>query len=117
MPSSAPAAVPWHYLRPNESSRYPRRIIVVDAEAKVRERKTGETHTMRLAVASYDMLPKGGGTPERSETITAYDPAELWAWVDKHTKSKTRTVLFAHNLAYDLRVTDGIAELARLGWE
>lgn len=109
--------VPWHYLRQNDSTRYPRRVVCIDAEAKVRERKTGETHTMRLACASFDVVPAGGGEPERTERTTAWSPAELWEWIDARTRSKTRTVVWAHNLGYDLRVTDGIAQLARLGWE
>lgn len=109
--------VPWHYLRTNASTRYPRRIVCLDSEALIRERKTGQTHTFRVAAATFDQLPAGLGEPERSESFEAHSPAALWEWIDARTKSKSRTVVWAHNLGYDLRVTDGLGQLARLGWE
>lgn len=109
--------VPWHYLRTNASTRYPRRVICLDSEARRRERARGETHTLRCAAASFDLLDPDSHEPVRTERGAFTTPAETWEWIERHTKPKTRTVLWAHNLAYDLRLTDGLAQLARLGWE
>lgn len=114
---SEPELIPWHYLRTNASVRYPRRIICLDSEAQVRERKTGTTHTLRLAAASFDLLGPDGGQPLKTERTVSFEAGELWEWVTERTKSKSRTVVFAHNLGYDLRLTDGIGQLDRLGWE
>lgn len=109
--------VPWHYLRTNASVRYPRRIVCLDSEASIRERKTGSTHTLRLAAASFDQLDPEGGPPIKTERTVTFEAGELWEWITARTKSKSRTVVFAHNLGYDLRLTDGIGQLERLGWE
>src|SRR5438132_11061342 len=44
------------------------------------------------------------------------DVASLWDWVTGRCKAKERTVLVAHNLGYDLRVTDAFTQLPALGW-
>jgi len=49
------------------------------------------------------------------ETIETDDSAELWRWVSERTKSDRRTMAFAHNLGYDLRVTGGLQHPPALG--
>lgn len=108
--------VPAHFVRPNEANRYPRRIVTLDAESRIRETRTGETHSFMLACASFDELAKDGSGSVKTERGEFVSPGELWAWVDAHTRSRARTVVFAHNLAYDLRITDALAQLPRLGY-
>ena len=105
-----------HWLRRNHASRVPRRLIVMDSEAARTLERQGERHDFLLACASFDLLGPDGrpdGDGERADFDT---PAALWEWVDRHTSSQHRTVLFAHNLAYDLRLTAALLELPRLGW-
>lgn len=108
---------PWHFIRPNEANRYPRRIICFDSEARIRETSKYERQTFRLAVASYDVISGETLLPVKSEQSVFMEPLHLWEWVTARTKSKTRTVVFAHNLSYDLRITDGLRLLHSLGWE
>lgn len=107
----------WHFIRPNEANRYPRRVICFDTEAIITERRSYERQTFRIAVASYDLFRGGDPAPVKSEITVEYEPAHLWEWVDARCKSKSRTVCFAQNLAYDLRLSDALRILPRLGWE
>lgn len=106
----------WHYVTRNEQNRYPRRLICLDSEAYTRPQGKGETHEFMLAVASYDDIDPATGQSSRTEWIQADNPAELWQWIAEHTKPKKRTVAFAHNLAYDLRLTRALIELPKLGF-
>ena len=36
---------------------------------------------------------------------------ELWEWIDQRCQKRARTVLVAHNLAYDLRISDAFGWL------
>jgi hypothetical protein len=40
----------------------------------------------------------------------------MWEWVAERTQARARTVLVAHNLAYDLRITDAFGWLPANGW-
>jgi hypothetical protein len=106
-----------HWYRPNEANRYPRRIVCLDSEAVKQLDGTAERHRLRLAFATFDVLDRETLEPKRSEESGFVDAAELWEWVDARTTVNERTVVFAHNLAYDLRLTRALEELPRLGWE
>lgn len=104
----------WHYVRGNEITRLPRKHIFLDTEAHSERTKTGHDQSWRLAVACYRDAPKGRAPKERWETYS--DPAALWADVAAFTRARNRTVLWAHNLGYDVRVTDMFRTLPALGW-
>ena len=108
---------PWHFIRPNEANRYPRRIVCLDTEARIRETRKYERQTFRLAVASFDLIDPATMEPRKSELTTVFEPEHLWEWITAKCKSKSRTVCFAHNLSYDLRISDGLRILHSLGWE
>lgn len=105
-----------HYMRTNSAARVPRRLIVLDSESYRNRRKTQETHKLRLAVASFDRLGKDGRPLKETEWLETADAPELWRWVASKTAASHRTVLFAHNLAYDLRITRALEELPGLGF-
>lgn len=104
-------------LRHNAANRYPRRIICFDTEARILERKTYERQTFRLAAASYDRILPGSLEPADTERMVFFEPEHLWEWITGKTKPKARTVCFAHNLAYDLRISDGLRLLPRFGFK
>lgn len=106
-----------HWVRPNEANRYPRRLIVLDSEAETEWTKNRERHRLRCVVASCDSIDRVSLEPVKTEWHEGTDPAELWRWVDERTRSNERTVLFAHNLGYDVRLTAALVELPALGWE
>lgn len=111
------AEIPWHFIRRNEANRYPRRIITLDCEAMIQETKSGERQTFRLAVASFDLINQADLQSAKTEWESFDDAESLWSWVEKHCKTKSRTVLVAHNLSYDLRISDGMRILQARGWE
>jgi hypothetical protein len=108
---------PWHFIRPNEANRYPRRIICFDTEACIKETHKFERQTFRIAVASYDIIDKVTKEPSKSEVKAFVEPELLWEWISSKCKSKSRTVVFAHNLSYDLRISDALRILYQLGFE
>lgn len=106
-----------HWLPPNEANRFPRRIITFDTESRVQFTKTRERHRFRCAVASADVISRETLAPVKTTWCETYEPAELWQFVDGFTRTNARTVVFAHNLGFDLRVGDALRILPELGWE
>jgi hypothetical protein len=43
-------------------------------------------------------------------------PEELWQWITEFCRPKTRTVVWAHNLGYDIRIAAAMDILPKLGW-
>lgn len=107
----------WHFIRPNEANRYPRRIVCFDTEAIITETRKYERQRFRLAAASFDLFKGMDQVPSKSETTVVFEPQHLWEWIDARIKSKSRTVVFAHNLAYDLRLSDAFRCLYALGYD
>lgn len=108
---------PSHYVRHNRVTRVPRNFIYFDSEANREVHGRGEVQTFRVAVAVREQRRNDNHGWAERQTGVFRTAAELWAWIDAHTTTKARTVCVAHNLAYDLRLTDGFAMLVSLGWE
>lgn len=107
----------WHYLRTNDAVRYPRRIICLDSEASIHPTDRGEKHEFMLGVASYDYWGKGYEEQLDGDLIETKDYNRLWEWIGSYSKPRERTVVFAHNLGYDLRLTKALSVLPELGWK
>lgn len=105
-----------HYVGHNATTRVPRRFIWLDTEARQNETETGFAQRWRLAVTAFDDRDPHRRTVHETEWEVHRDPAELWAYVSSKTKKKTRTVLYAHNLGYDLRIAAAMIHLPALGW-
>lgn len=104
----------WHNVARNETTRLPRRYIFIDSEARSRRILKGHIQTWRLAVASYVNAPKGR---EPKSRMVDYDsPQALWQDVEAFCVKSGRTVLWAHNLGYDVRITQAFELLPALGW-
>ena len=106
-----------HWFRENKANRYPRRILCLDSEAFRRQHRGGEQHSLRLAFATYDRIGAKTRQPIKSEESAFVDSRELWEWVTARTTPKERLALFAHNLGYDLRLTEALTVLPSMGWE
>jgi hypothetical protein len=105
---------PWHYLKMNHGNRIPRHHVMLDTEAWRRRDGHRETQDFRLAVAHFYAGPKGRPSKERTGRFT--DPVQLWAAVSAHASPRHRTVVWAHNLGYDVRISAALTTLPRLGW-
>lgn len=104
----------WHNVKANETTRLPRRYIFIDTEARMRRVKVGNEQTWRLGVACYVVAEKGEKPRERWADYTS--PETLWGDVSAHCRKDSRTVLWAHNLGYDARISRVFDCLPALGW-
>lgn len=104
----------YHYVRASGTMRFPRRHVFLDTEAHTV--KTGKAYTQqwRVGVATFREAPKN--RPARIDTRVYYDPGPLWTDVDAFAKPRHRTVLWTHNLGYDLRISGALEALPRMGW-
>lgn len=105
----------WHLVGRGGATLMPRRFIFLDAEAVRTTEQAVERQTFGCAVTCGVWGDKGD---KRREAWMTFDDYELlWNYVDSFTRKGTRTVLWAHNLAYDVRITSALRELPRLGWK
>lgn len=111
------APVPAHWIRANHLSRVPRRHVIIDCEAHQTEVGTRKVQTFRLACAAFDYQSKAGRPWQSRPPARFADPRSLWEWVDECTIKGRRTIVVAHNLAYDLRIADAFTILPELGYE
>jgi hypothetical protein len=105
-----------HFIRGNEANRIPRRWIYWDTEAKETTNGTTQVQTWRLSVACYERWNPEKRRWTRPQWATHYDPGAFWRWVDDHISGSERTVVIAHNVAYDLRIGQAFHYLPSLGW-
>lgn len=105
-----------HWVTPNHATRVPRAFVYLDTEAKREVHGRRETQTFRLGVAAYDAKRKDAAGWRERLWCRSTDTAELWAWITDRCRRKARTVLVAHNLAYDLRISNAFVELPALGF-
>lgn len=102
-------------MRANETTRLPRRHIFLDTEALRRRTRTFEDQQWRCGHAIFYQARKGAKGREYEHAYS--DAVQLWTDIDNFTTEKARTILWTHNVGYDLRVSDGLRHLARRGWE
>lgn len=104
-----------HYIRPNESTRIPRRHIAIDSEARHHYDGKHDVQTWRLGHAVFNEYTPAGVW--RTRSVPYSDPDTLWDDITRYTRSRRRTVVWAHNLSYDMRVTNSLRCLAERGWD
>lgn len=104
----------WHYIKPNETTSVPRRLIFLDTEATRERDPYGQTQSWALAVACFRAQ-----RPDRkpAETWGIFDdPEMLWKAVDAYVGKSGRTVLWTHNLGYDARIAEMFELLPAMGY-
>lgn len=90
--------------------------MYLDTEAHRERERRSESQRFRLGVAAFDTRRHDVHEWKERDWLRATDTSSLWAWITKRCKAKSRTVLVAHNLSYDLRVSNAFVELPALGW-
>lgn len=103
-----------HWIRHNHQNRIPSRWVAFDTEARKEQRRDGETQTWRVGCAvrwRTDLKTGNQATFDWFKT-----PEDLWQWVTAFCKPKSRTVVWAHNLGYDIRIAQAMDILPKLGW-
>lgn len=106
---------PAHYLSALRSTTTPKRLLWLDCAAQS-AKETGlwveRWHCGALGTTHYTSR-KG----ERVDDMDAYDDAgSLWYYADGFCGKNRRVVLFAYDLAYQLRVSQALVHLPRMGW-
>lgn len=111
-----------HYITPVTSELRPARMIYLDSEAHrlAGGGLAGESHLFQLAVTRRDDRAPGtveGWLQHESGYVTHRDSRALWEWITEQATRRGQTRVWAHNLAYDLRLTRALEHLPELGWE
>lgn len=106
-----------HYVKPNESSKQPRCFVYLDTEARSEVTNRGQVQTWRCAVTAHDCRDHHKNQPREREWQEHETPEGLWEWITKRAIKGRRCVLVAHNLGYDLRISQAFTILPKLGWD
>lgn len=106
-----------HYLRENRGAALPVMVIAFDTETdSIPAGPATVEARLRFGWAAAVRRHRGTRwTPPTWRRFTT--PEELWAWVEDRVHFGTRVYLVAHNLGFDLRVSNGVAQLQARGWE
>lgn len=104
----------WHYIKPNETTNVPRKLVFLDVEAARERGPFGETQTWALAVACMRSQRPDRKPVESWGTFD--DPEIMWGEIDTFVGKSGRTVLWTHNLGYDSRVSEMFEILPAMGF-
>lgn len=106
---------PPHYLRPLLSTTTPRRLVWLDCQAQHNAEQGMVVDRWDLGAIGRTWWTSKRG--ERRDTMRVHrDAAVLWAEVAEFCRPGKRAVLWAYDLAYQLRVSRGLVHLPQLGF-
>lgn len=105
-----------HYLRPQKTSHFPRRYVFFDTEAHRTQNGAGEDQTWRLGVTGTVYWRERTRTWSPVALARHETPESLWELVTAIARKDQRTVVVAHNLGYDLRISNAFELLPQMGW-
>lgn len=97
----------WTYLAPLRSESVPRNLVFFDCETWPEAEKPEPLttkHVFRLACASRGRWEKRSLQKQKSERFHRWDM--LWPWVLMQCRPRETTWIFAHNLGFDLTVSN-----------
>ena len=104
----------WHNIKRNEQTRIPSRHVFVDTEAQKGYDRGVEIQHWRCAVAIYAERDRKGNYT--THDCDYFDPDTLWKDVSGFADRPGRTVVWCHNLAYDIRISGVFTVLPESGW-
>lgn len=107
------SGVQAHWIKHNKAERVPSRFVVVTVQAKS-EFIDGKRVESWLCAGVHTGWWTNRGVLHESHVVTT-DLEELWDIVTKHMKERRRTVFYAHNLPYVMRITQALSYLPRKG--
>lgn len=104
-----------HYLEPLKTTSIPADHVVFDCETRLTHKHGKSAH--RWVCGAYAKVHR---TPDGSwlapPPVPVQDPAELWELItEAHVKGR-RLVVWAHNLSFDLRISEALRYLPQNGY-
>lgn len=106
---------PQHNLTILKSTTKPKRLLWLDCAAYITQHQGASVARWQCgALGSTRWTAKKGVRHDTCETFT--DTAALWCDADGFCKPGKRVVLFAYDLANQLRLSKALVELPALGW-
>lgn len=95
----------YHVLRKNQVTGVPRNVLYLDTETKTKQIGEYVAHRMKIAwtcSARYDHK----GKQIREKYRYWKSPKDMWIYIFSLARKKTVLYLFAHNVFFDLQVSD-----------
>lgn len=103
-----------HWIKLNHQCRIPKRWVFFDTESQSRYESGDEIQSYRVGAAIRWRYGLKRG--DYAESGIFNDPRSLWQWISDYTVVEQRTVVFAHNLGYDARISAAFDILPEFGW-
>lgn len=104
-----------HWIPANHQCRIPGRWVSFDTESTFVKYGDEQRQGWRLGAAYRWRYGLKGG--DYAESQVFWDPRRFWEWVTDFCRPEQRTVVFAHNLGHDIRISDAMNTLPQLGWQ
>lgn len=103
-----------HWIKHNQQERMPPRMVAFDTESKVTHVGDAEVQEWRVGCAIRWRTDTKAFDHREARVFDT--PSEFWEWVSDYTRKGSRTVVWAHNLGHDVRISQMFTELPRLGF-
>lgn len=103
-----------HWIPGNKQERMPARMIAFDTESRFHDEGNISVQTFRTASAIQWRTDLKSGDACKASAFN--DPNSLYTWITGFCKPGTRTVVWAHNLGHDIRISQAFRILPLLGW-
>lgn len=104
-----------HWIKENRQERIPSRMIAFDTESRSYRNGDVEVQTWRVGCAIRWRTDLKTG--DHAEAMVFDTPESFWSWVSDYGKAEKRTVVWAHNLSHDARISLAFTILPSLGYE
>lgn len=110
-------STPDHYLRPNDRTRVPLRVIYLDTESSHVRDGDREEHRLRLWCATAIRRDLPDGDPRAEVHASGTTAGELVDWIEATVGRSLSWWLYCHNLNFDLALTALPLALCQRGWK
>lgn len=103
-----------HWIKANHQERIPSRMVSFDTES--RSYRSGDVETQEWRIGAAIRWRTDLATGDHAEVGVFDDPQSLWKWVDEYGRPEKRTVVWAHNLGHDVRISQAMTILPAMGY-
>jgi len=106
----------FHFLQKNHKNMIPGNQIYLDTETTFVINKNGDTeHELKLGVAIFVCYDKK--LRRKNRTVKHFTSTEqIWNFIKRHSRDKTKLVVFAHNIFFDLWISQIYPQAFAEGW-